>query len=178
MQVLETPVYMLVHGANGSPTRIIQSQRAQIKNPRTKEGPMKLDRPVLIEGRQKNTLLVSIDLIIKNTRNKVLLGLRNDESVRSCWFVPGSRICKIEFYLFAYIIFYWILSLLLILSLFRFYIHILTFLEDSMANGFAGKKKHRLNRKKYLLKRRRRKHEKVWYGIYFRFLYRNSRYGF
>lgn len=35
---------------------------------------MKLDRPVLIEGRQKNTLLVSIDLIIKNTRNKVLLG--------------------------------------------------------------------------------------------------------
>lgn len=49
---------------------------------------MKLDRPVLIEGRQKNTLLVSIDLIIKNTRNKVLLGLRNDESVRSCWFVP------------------------------------------------------------------------------------------
>ncbi|TWU50340.1 hypothetical protein B188_27710 [Candidatus Brocadiaceae bacterium B188] len=30
-----------------------------------------------------------------------------------------------------------------------------------MASGFSGKKKHRLNRKKYLLKRRRRKHEKV-----------------
>jgi len=28
-----------------------------------------------------------------------------------------------------------------------------------MASGFSGKKKHRLNRKKYLLKRRRRKHE-------------------
>lgn len=67
---------------------------------------MKLDRPVLIEGRQKNTLLVSIDLIIKNTRNKVLLGLRNDESVRSCWFVPGSRICKI---------FLWKLSLIAVL---------------------------------------------------------------
>jgi len=29
-----------------------------------------------------------------------------------------------------------------------------------MANGFEGKKKHRLNRKKYILKRRARKKKK------------------
>ena len=33
--------------------------------------------------------------------------------------------------------------------------------RSAMASGFRGKKKHRLNRKKYVLKRRRRKHEGV-----------------
>lgn len=37
---------------------------------------MKLDKPVLIEV-VKNTPLVSIDLIVRNTQNEVLLELRN-----------------------------------------------------------------------------------------------------
>jgi len=56
---------------------------------------MKLDRPALIEV-VKNTPLVSIDLIVRNTQNEVLLGLRNNEPARNYWFVPGSRICKNE----------------------------------------------------------------------------------
>jgi hypothetical protein len=36
----------------------------------------------------------------------------------------------------------------------------LDFGEDFMANGFEGKKKHRLNRKKYILKRRARRKKK------------------
>ncbi len=32
--------------------------------------------------------------------------------------------------------------------------------EDFMANGFEGKKKHRLNRKKYILKKRARRRKK------------------
>lgn len=56
---------------------------------------MKLDRHVLVEV-VKNTPLVSIDLIVRNIQNEVLLGLRNNEPARNCWFVPGSRICKNE----------------------------------------------------------------------------------
>lgn len=56
---------------------------------------MKLDRNAFIEV-VKNTPLASIDLIVRNTQNEVLLGLRNNEPARNCWFVPGSRICKNE----------------------------------------------------------------------------------
>ncbi len=56
---------------------------------------MKLDKSTLIEI-VKNTPLVSIDLIVRNARNEVLLGLRNNEPARNYWFVPGCRICKNE----------------------------------------------------------------------------------
>ena len=44
----------------------------------------------------KRTPLVSIDLIIKNNLNQVLLGLRNNEPAKGFWFVPGGRILKNE----------------------------------------------------------------------------------
>lgn len=44
----------------------------------------------------KNTPLVSIDLIIKNDRSQVLLGLRENAPARNYWFVPGGRILKNE----------------------------------------------------------------------------------
>jgi colanic acid biosynthesis protein WcaH len=40
----------------------------------------------------KRTPLVSIDLIVKNEQNKVLLGMRKNEPARGFWFVPGGRI--------------------------------------------------------------------------------------
>ena len=42
------------------------------------------------------TPLVSIDLVIVNAQNEVLLGMRVNEPARSFWFVPGGRICKNE----------------------------------------------------------------------------------
>lgn len=44
----------------------------------------------------KNAPLVSIDLIIKNRDNKVLLGLRKNAPAKDLWFVPGGRIFKDE----------------------------------------------------------------------------------
>jgi len=44
----------------------------------------------------KNAPLVSIDLIVENNRNQVLLGLRKNEPARNYWFVPGGRILKDE----------------------------------------------------------------------------------
>lgn len=43
-----------------------------------------------------STPLVSIDLIICNSENEVLLGLRNNRPAQGYWFVPGGRICKDE----------------------------------------------------------------------------------
>ena len=40
--------------------------------------------------------LVAIDLIIRNTRGEVLLGLRNNEPAKGCYFVPGGMIRKNE----------------------------------------------------------------------------------
>jgi len=40
--------------------------------------------------------IVSIDLIIKNDRNQILLGLRKNEPAKGFWFVPGGRILKNE----------------------------------------------------------------------------------
>jgi len=44
----------------------------------------------------KNTPLVSIDLIVRNIKGEVLVGLRNNEPAKGFWFVPGGRICKNE----------------------------------------------------------------------------------
>jgi len=40
--------------------------------------------------------LVSIDIIITNRFNQILLGLRNNEPAKNFWFVPGGRILKDE----------------------------------------------------------------------------------
>lgn len=40
--------------------------------------------------------LVSIDLVLTNTRGQLLLGLRNNAPARGCWFTPGGRIRKNE----------------------------------------------------------------------------------
>jgi colanic acid biosynthesis protein WcaH len=40
--------------------------------------------------------LVAIDLIIRNPRDEILLGLRNNEPARAIYFVPGGMILKDE----------------------------------------------------------------------------------
>lgn len=40
--------------------------------------------------------LVSIDLVVTNTKGQLLLGLRNNAPARGCWFTPGGRIRKNE----------------------------------------------------------------------------------
>lgn len=40
--------------------------------------------------------LVSIDLIIRNPHDEVLLGLRNNEPAKGCYFVPGGMVMKNE----------------------------------------------------------------------------------
>ncbi|MBU1667547.1 GDP-mannose mannosyl hydrolase [bacterium] len=44
----------------------------------------------------QNTPLISIDLIVKNSSNQVLLGKRVNEPAKDYWFVPGGRIYKDE----------------------------------------------------------------------------------
>lgn len=43
-----------------------------------------------------NTPLISIDLIIKDTKGKVLLGKRVNKPALRSWFVPGGRVFKDE----------------------------------------------------------------------------------
>lgn len=43
-----------------------------------------------------STPLISIDLVICNSKNQALLGLRNNRPAQGYWFVPGGRICKDE----------------------------------------------------------------------------------
>jgi colanic acid biosynthesis protein WcaH len=43
-----------------------------------------------------NTPLVSIDLIVQNSKGEVLLGQRNNRPAQGYWFVPGGRILKNE----------------------------------------------------------------------------------
>jgi colanic acid biosynthesis protein WcaH len=57
--------------------------------------PLKLSHRDLIEV-VKKTPLVSIDLIIENTRSEFLLGLRKNAPAKDFWFVPGGRILKDE----------------------------------------------------------------------------------
>jgi colanic acid biosynthesis protein WcaH len=42
------------------------------------------------------TKLVSIDLVVKDQNNRILLGFRVNEPARGAWFVPGGRIMKDE----------------------------------------------------------------------------------
>lgn len=50
----------------------------------------------------KSTPLVSIDLIIENPDNEILLGWRSNPPAKDCWFVPGGRILKDEKYADAF----------------------------------------------------------------------------
>lgn len=42
------------------------------------------------------TPLISIDLIVENTKGEVLLGYRSNRPAKGYWFVPGGRILKDE----------------------------------------------------------------------------------
>ncbi len=44
----------------------------------------------------QNTPLISIDLIIENSEQKILLGKRLNQPAKDAWFVPGGRIFKDE----------------------------------------------------------------------------------
>lgn len=44
----------------------------------------------------RNAPLVSIDLVLRNSRGEVLLGLRRNEPAAGFWFVPGGSIRKGE----------------------------------------------------------------------------------
>jgi len=44
----------------------------------------------------RNAPLISIDLLVYNQDNEILLGWRKNEPARDCWFVPGGRILKDE----------------------------------------------------------------------------------
>lgn len=55
----------------------------------------KLPRSVFLQI-VENAPLVSIDLIIRNSKNEVLLGLRKNNPAKDTWFVPGGVIRKNE----------------------------------------------------------------------------------
>lgn len=44
----------------------------------------------------KSTPLISIDLIVRNDQEEILLGLRKNKPAEGFWFVPGGRVCKNE----------------------------------------------------------------------------------
>lgn len=44
----------------------------------------------------KNTPLVSIDILVKNNKNEILLGMRTNEPAKGFYFTPGGRIKKNE----------------------------------------------------------------------------------
>ena len=56
---------------------------------------MYLDKKIF-QTIDQNTPLVSIDLIIRNAQEQVLLGRRNNCPAQGYWFVPGGRIRKNE----------------------------------------------------------------------------------
>ena len=43
-----------------------------------------------------STPLISIDLIVRDPQNNVLLGKRVNRPAQGCWFVPGGRVLKDE----------------------------------------------------------------------------------
>ena len=43
-----------------------------------------------------STPLISIDLVIKNSKGEYLLGYRTNQPAKNFWFVPGGRILKHE----------------------------------------------------------------------------------
>ena len=50
----------------------------------------------------KSTPLISIDLIVRNSEGKVLLGKRVNRPAQGYWFVPGGRILKDESFTTAF----------------------------------------------------------------------------
>jgi colanic acid biosynthesis protein WcaH len=44
----------------------------------------------------RNSPLISIDLLVYNETNEILLGWRKNLPAKDCWFVPGGRIHKDE----------------------------------------------------------------------------------
>jgi colanic acid biosynthesis protein WcaH len=57
--------------------------------------------PIFLSHAELDTIirlapLISIDLIIRNARDEVLLGLRTNEPAKGCYFVPGGMIMKGE----------------------------------------------------------------------------------
>ncbi len=56
---------------------------------------MRLDRAEFAQV-IRHAPLVSIDLIVRDERDRVLLGLRVNRPARGAWFVPGGRIYKNE----------------------------------------------------------------------------------
>jgi colanic acid biosynthesis protein WcaH len=63
--------------------------------------PAKLPRPELLSAADFHTVvrlapLVSIDLIIRNPQDEVLLGLRANEPAKGFYFVPGGIVLKHE----------------------------------------------------------------------------------
>lgn len=59
------------------------------------DAPRKLSREELAEV-VRRTPLVSVDLVVKNSRGEILVGLRTNEPAKDYWFVPGGRILKDE----------------------------------------------------------------------------------
>ncbi len=52
--------------------------------------------PEIFKTVVKHTPLVSIDLIVRDASERVLLGMRTNRPARDSWFVPGGRIDKDE----------------------------------------------------------------------------------
>ena len=52
--------------------------------------------PYIFETVISSVPLVSVDLVIENTQNKFLMGLRKNRPAQGHWFVPGGRIMKEE----------------------------------------------------------------------------------
>ncbi|KNA27935.1 GDP-mannose mannosyl hydrolase [Pantoea ananatis] len=50
----------------------------------------------LFESVIANAPLISIDLIVQNSKGEFLLGYRNNKPAQNYWFVPGGRIFKSE----------------------------------------------------------------------------------
>ena len=44
----------------------------------------------------RNTPLVAVDLVVRNTQGKVLIGCRKNSPAQGYWFVPGGRVFKNE----------------------------------------------------------------------------------
>jgi colanic acid biosynthesis protein WcaH len=63
--------------------------------PRIKPAAVKLNTDDFIAV-IRNTPLVSIDLLIRDTDDNVLMGMRQNSPAKAFWFVPGGRILKDE----------------------------------------------------------------------------------
>ncbi len=56
---------------------------------------MKLEEPIF-KTVIEHTPLISIDLIVTDKQDRVLLGWRQNAPAKHTWFTPGGRICKDE----------------------------------------------------------------------------------